>query len=217
MNDYFDIRYTIDPDRARIWKAIVEDLQKYIKKDYTVVDLGSGYCDFINQVRCKKKYAVDYSARSREYCGKDVHFVQATSTDLSIIHDQSVDVVFSSNLFEHLNRDQLDLTIREIRRILKSGSLLILLQPNYRYCYREYFDDFTHVSIFTHINLRDWLVRNYFKPVKLTPRYLPLAMKSLLPKSYWLTKLYLLSPWKPMGKQMLLVFEKTEEPIHVEQ
>ena len=36
-------------------------------------------------------------------------------------------------------------------------------------------------------------------------RFLPLTLKSALPKSYWLTKTYLHLPWRPMAGQMLVV------------
>jgi hypothetical protein len=82
------------------------------------------------------------------------------------------------------------------------------MQPNYRYAYKEYFDDYTHKKIFTHISLNDFFQANGFEAIKVLPKFLPFSLKSRLPKSYFLTKLYLHSFYKPMAKQMLLVFKK---------
>ena len=51
------------------------------------------------------------------------------------------------------------------RRKLSPNGSLTILQPNYRYAYREYFDDFTHVSIYSHVSLCDFLMANGFEIV----------------------------------------------------
>jgi hypothetical protein len=33
--------------------------QRYVPADGSVVDIGGGYCEFINAVRCRKKYIID--------------------------------------------------------------------------------------------------------------------------------------------------------------
>jgi hypothetical protein len=33
--------------------------QRYVPADGSVVDIGGGYCEFINAVRCRKKYTID--------------------------------------------------------------------------------------------------------------------------------------------------------------
>lgn len=208
MKEYYLHRYIYDPSRSEVWKAIVEDLSKYIRSSDTVIDIGCGFGDFISQVNCKERIAVDINRNEWTNFSERIKFIHSDSSDLNSIPRNSVDVVFSSNLFEHLNKHQLDLTLKEIYRIMRPGSKLIIIQPNYRYCYREYFDDYTHISVFSHISLSDLLKTCHFIPIKIVPRYLPLTMKSRLPKNYWLTKLYLKFPFKFMGKQMLLVFQK---------
>jgi ubiquinone/menaquinone biosynthesis C-methylase UbiE len=132
--------------------------------------------------------------------------VQAPCTDLGAIGDRSVDVVFASNLLEHLDDAELARTAAEFRRVLKQNGQAIVVQPNFRYAYREYFDDYTHKKVFTDVSLRDFFEANGFGTVVVKPRFLPFSLKSRLPKSYLLTRLYLASFVKPMGKQMLGVF-----------
>lgn len=205
--NYHKTRFKFDPGRLKVWRAITEYLQPYVGHNKTVLDLGSGYGDFINQIKAKKKYALDISSAVKYYINKDVFFIAKPSTSLEDIPTNTLDVVFSSNLFEHLDRSQLDQTMKGVKRSLKNGGVLILVGPNFRYAYREYFDDYTHKTIYTHVSLADLMYEYGFMPIKIMPKFLPLSLKSRLPKSYILTKMYLNSPFKPMGKQMLLIFE----------
>ena len=79
-----------------------------------------------------------------------------------------------------------------------------MLQPNYRYCYAEYFDDYTRVTPWSHSSIADFLRANGYEVMETRPRFLPLTVKSRLPVWGPLIGAYLLSPVKPMGKQMLI-------------
>ena len=205
--NYHKTRFKFDPGRLKVWRAITEYLQPYVGVDKTVLDLGCGYGDFINQIQAKKKYGLDLGPDVKNYINKDVKFINKPSTNLGEIPANTLDVTFSSNLFEHLDRADLDKTMTELKRCMKDKGTLILIGPNFRYAYKSYFDDYTHKTIFTHVSLADLMQEHGFKPIKVMPKFLPLTLKSKLPKSYYLTKLYLHSPFKPMGGQMLLIFE----------
>jgi SAM-dependent methyltransferase len=207
-DQYFKTRFIFDKSRDKVWRAICNDLRKYIPTEATIMDLGCGYGDFINNIHAKNKLAVDISPESKNFCKGSILFHQSSSHKLDFVMDESVDVVFSSNLLEHLDEETLAETLRELFRIIRKSGKLILLQPNYKYCYREYFDDYTHKKIFSHISLSDCVKSFGFRLYRSFPKYLPLSLKSRLPKSYWLTRIYLWSPIKPLAKQMLLVFEK---------
>jgi hypothetical protein len=125
-------------------------------------------------------------------------------TDLDGIADDSVDFAFASNLFEHIPQEALVAVLAQLRAKLTKRGTLTMIQPNYRYAYREYFDDYTHVAIYSHISMADLLVANGWEVLEVKPRFLPLTVKSRLPVSEWLIALYLRMPFKPMGKQMLL-------------
>lgn len=205
--NYHKTRFKFDPGRLKVWKAITEYLQPYIGSGKAVLDLGCGYGDFINQIQAKNKYGLDLGPDVKNYINKDVKFINKPSTSLEDIITNTLDTVFSSNLFEHLDRMDIDKTMKGITRGMKDGGTLILIGPNFRYAYKSYFDDYTHKTIFTHVSMADLMQEYGFKPVKVMPKFLPLTLKSRLPKSYYLTKLYLHSPLKPMGGQMLLIFE----------
>ena len=59
-----------------MWKAICEYLQKFVAPSSTVMDVGAGYCDFINQIQAQTKYAVDTNDKTARWCAApDVRFV----------------------------------------------------------------------------------------------------------------------------------------------
>ena len=109
-----------------------------------------------------------------------------------------------SNLFEHLTQADFATTLAALRRKLSPGGTLNILQPNYRYAYREYFDDYTHVAIYSHVSLADFLAANGYQVIETRPRFLPLTVKLRLPVHPALIAAYLKSPSKPLAKQMFL-------------
>ncbi len=209
MGDYYATRYAENVGRSKVWKAIVEYLSKYGKFDLLkIVDVGCGYGDFINHVQGGRLVAVDLNPDAERYLKKGVEFFCSSATDLSFIDSASMDLLFTSNLLEHLTDSDLDSAMSEFKRVLKVGGVVITMQPNYYYAYREYFDDYTHKKAFSHESLVDWFLANGFSLVSIEKRFLPFSLKSRLPKSYWLTRLYLLSFYRPFAKQMLGVFRK---------
>jgi SAM-dependent methyltransferase len=124
----------------------------------------------------------------------------------------SFDLVFASNLFEHLTREELANTLSSVWRALRDGGKLLIIQPNFKYCYRNYFDDYTHVQIFTEASLADLLLVSGFHPEKVVARFLPFSLKSGGPKWPWLLRVYLALPWKPLAGQMFIVARKASKP-----
>lgn len=208
--EYFSTRFVYDPRRDKVWKEVARHIQKkYIPEDSRVLDLGAGYCDFINHIKAAERHAVDIFSKLDQYAADGVKTHIGTCTDLSEFDDDSLDVVFASNLFEHLTHQELLLTISEIRRVLRKGGRLILLQPNFKYCYRTYFDDYTHLQIFTHEGMYDLLEMAGLRIEDMHGRYLPVNMKSTLklnlPFLDLIVRLYLHLPYKPLAGQMLAV------------
>jgi SAM-dependent methyltransferase len=204
--DYHGSRLAPDARRHAVWAALWKYFFRFrIASDACVLDLGSGYGDFINNVVARRRIAVDTWPGLAQQVDANVEAVVGPVTDLSPIADASVDFAFASNLFEHLPQDAFVTALREIRRTLAPGGTLTILQPNYRYAFREYFDDYTHVAVYSHISLADLLQAHGWEVVEVRPRFLPLTVKSRLPTWPILIKLYLALPIKPQGKQMLLV------------
>ncbi len=205
---YYHTRFQYDARRGVVWREVCRWLEDEVPPDAAVLELGAGYCDFINSINARHKCAVDISETVRTAAAPGVETHVGSSAELRFAADATFDVVFASNLFEHLERDALLVTLRETRRVLKPGGKLIVIQPNFRYAYREYFDDFTHVGMFTDQSLPDLLVASGFEVSKVLPRFLPFSMKSGLPVHPLLVRLYLHSPWRPRAGQMLVIARK---------
>lgn len=206
---YYEARFVFDKGRTKVWKAINEYLQKFIPLNASVLDIGCGYADFIKGITAKHKFAIDLNIQMQNHISdKSITFVAQSVLDDFPVEDGSLDVIFASNLFEHFNDQELDKLIKNVRIKLKPNGKLMLVQPNIYYAYREYWDDYTHKKAFSHVSLNDFLVSNDFGVIHLKKQFLPFSLKSKLPKSYFLTKMYLRSPVKPMGKQMLVIAQK---------
>lgn len=203
---YHDSRLTKDRKRDTVWKALWRYFfSKRIRPDDTVLDLGCGYGEFINNVAARRRIGIDAWEGMPAHLDTGVEAIVGSVTDLSGLEDGAVDYAFSSNLFEHLSKDQLAETLAQLKAKLSAKGTLTTLQPNYRYAANEYWDDYTHVTAWSHVSLADFLEAQGYEVVEVRPRFLPLTVKSRLPVWGPLIGAYLASPVKPMGKQMLLV------------
>jgi SAM-dependent methyltransferase len=205
MSEYHESRFACNRRRDLLWKTLCEAyFQRLIPPDACVLDLGTGYGSFINHIRCARRIAVDTWEGAIPHLASDVEVHIGSATDLGFISDNSVDFVFASNLFEHLTRKELSIVLEQVHAKLKHGGTLNILQPNYRFAYREYFDDYSHISIYSDRSLTDLLRFSRFRVIDCKPRFLPLTVLSPWPVWPILIRFYLLLPFKPMGKQMFL-------------
>lgn len=209
QSQYFQTRLPYDPRRAVVWKEVCRYLEaRYIPADAAVLDIGAGYGEFINQVRARDRHAVDLTNDLAGYFADGVKLHVHSCTSMPSLADASFDIVFASNVIEHLTREEVVTALAEVTRILKPGGKLILVQPNFKYSVGAYFDDYTHLQIYTHVSLADLLAACGFEIVAVQGRFLPLTMKSRLPTHALLVRAYLASPVKPLGAQMLVVAQK---------
>jgi hypothetical protein len=172
--------------------------------DDCVLDLGAGYCNFINAVVARRRIAVDTWADFPTHLAPGVEYKVGSVIDLDFLADGAVDFAFASNLFEHLTKGDFATLLKALQHKLSPRGTLTIVQPNYRYAFREYFDDFDHKSVYTHISLPDYLIANGYEVFRVEPRFLPLTVKGRLPVKPFLIRVWLASPIKPLGKQMLV-------------
>jgi ubiquinone/menaquinone biosynthesis C-methylase UbiE len=202
---YHDTRFAHDGRREVLWQTLCRHyFQRLVAPGDAVLELGCGYGDFINHIQCSRKIAVDQWAGAADYLRADVQAKIGSVVDLSAIPDGSIDFVFASNVFEHLPQSEFADCLGEVRRVLGPGGTLNILQPNYRLCSNEYFDDYTHVSIYSDRSLCDFLRAHGLRVLECQARFLPLTIKSRLPVSPALIRAYLASPVKPLAKQMFV-------------
>ncbi|MDE2589840.1 MAG: class I SAM-dependent methyltransferase, partial [Patescibacteria group bacterium] len=93
--------------RNILWRVLVNHFfQQYVSKKAVVLDLATGYGEFINNINAKKKFACDINPDSKKYLSKNVTFIQSSSTNIKL-RTGSVDIIFVSNFFEHITRDEI--------------------------------------------------------------------------------------------------------------
>jgi SAM-dependent methyltransferase len=202
---YHESRFTQDPRRQVLWRTLWRHVFRHqIGPEDCVLDLGSGYGNFINEVDARRRIALDVWPGFVAHLAPGVEGVVGDVTKLEFLAASSVDFAFASNLFEHLTQEAFAQALDGLKRALSSRGTLTLLQPNYRYAYREYFDDYTHVAIYSHVSISDFLTAQGWEVFEVHARFLPLTIKSRLPVHPWLIRAYLSLPVKPFGKQMLI-------------
>jgi hypothetical protein len=215
MSFYHEQYLPYDPRRKIAWKAISAYLMLFIGNQKSILELGAGYCECINSLRAKEKTAVDIWSGFRQFADADVAtVVQDLRIGLGKLKKRQYDVIIASNFLEHLMMKEATHLLDECHNCLKKNGRIILIQPNFRYAFKHYFDDYTHQTIYTDKSLGALLMSTGFSVFHQEPRFLPLTFKTRLPVWQWLIAGYLYSPWRPLAGQMLLIAEK--DVRHVE-
>jgi SAM-dependent methyltransferase len=210
MTSYHRVHFIDDPRRATVWRAVARHLAPHVPKDAHVLELGAGYCHWINNVDATRRVAADSWSELPAHTAPGVEpLVIDIVRDMASIPSESFDVVLASNVLEHVPHDDVPNVVENAARLLRSGGRFILIQPNFRYSWRSYFDDYTHRSIFTDVSLPAVLRAGGFRILTVKRRFVPYSMQGMnLPVTGWLVRAYLLSPLKPLAGQMLVIAEK---------
>ncbi len=210
----YTLRFSLEEKerKDRVWRVLCQNFfQRYIGEGDTVLDIGAGYCEFINHIVCRRRIALDVCQEVRFHAGAGVEVVGGTSTDLHALPDNAIDVAFASNFFEHLSsKHDLLTTLAEVRRVLRPGGRLLILQPNIRYVGGAYWDFFDHHLPLTERSLVEALELVGLKPVEVRSRFLPFTTKSAFPQHPFLVWLYLKVPivHRVLGQQSWIVAVK---------
>ena len=199
-------------EKEIIWQVLCENyFQQYISPGDTLLDLASGYGEFSRYIKAERKLAVDLNPDSASCVAPDVTFHLGSATDLSFIKDGEVDIVFTSNFFEHLpDKKTFDVLLAEVLRILKPGGRFMAMQPNIRYAPGKYWDFYDHHLPLSHLSCAEAFLRAGFSIDRLIGRFLPYSTKSRFPKNPALIALYLRIPqiWPLFGKQFFILGSK---------
>lgn len=197
------------PARAGVWRVVAAHLARWIPAQAHVLEIGAGYCHWINNVTAARRVAVDLWPELPRHAAPGVEAQVLDVAQLDTLGDAAFDTVLASNVLEHFAPDAAASLVASIAARLKPGGRVLIIQPNFRYAYRHYFDDYTHRSIFTHESMASLLRATGFTIELVQGKFLPYSMRGTrTAPPAWLIKAYLLSPIKPKAGQMLIVARK---------
>ena len=181
MADYLEIIYD---EKSHPLNTYPSKLIKYLFDSYgmskgqKILEPGCGRGEFLDAYRRLglKCYGLDLSPSAGGFL-EGIEVKQANIEKEALPYDDNYfDIVYSKSLMEHLHHP--DKYLSEVFRILKPGGKVLCLIPDWESNYKIYFDDFTHVTPFTKISLRDILLMSDFNDVNVVKfRQLPIVWK----------------------------------------
>ncbi|HEY5551319.1 MAG TPA: class I SAM-dependent methyltransferase [Opitutaceae bacterium] len=198
--------------RDRVWRVLTREFfSRWIAPESTVLDLGCGYGEFINNIPAGRKLAMDLNPDSPRHLRQAVEFLQQDCSKPWPLPGNSLDVVFTSNFFEHLpNKERLNVTLREILRCLKPGGRLIAVGPNIKFLHGVYWDFYDHHIYLTEASLGEALEIEGYEIEHIKPQFLPFTMVKAPQYPMFFVRLYIALPWvwRILGKQFLIIARK---------
>jgi SAM-dependent methyltransferase len=199
--------------KDQVWRILWRRVfRRWVPPDATLVDLGAGFCEFINHAEAKRRIAVDLNPETARLAAPGVEVRAASADQLGFLEAGEADVVFSSNFLEHLpSKEAVGRVFDEAFRVLKPGGRVVLMGPNIRYLPGKYWDYFDHHVPLSDRSVAEGLSLHGFLVEYLEPRFLPYTVKGSRARWGVLVEAYLaLRPLSSalFGRQFLLMARK---------
>jgi len=198
--------------RDAVWSRLCRGFfQQYVAPDSAVLDLGCGYGQFINHIRCGRKWAMDVNPDAARFLKPEVQLLAQDCAAPWTLAADSLDIVFTSNFFEHLpSKAILHDTLVQVRRCLKPGGRLIALGPNIKFVGARYWDFWDHHLPLTEQSLAEGLQSCGLTPASVQKRFLPYTMSRGVKVPAVLVSWYVHLPWLWLvfGEQFLVIAAK---------
>lgn len=170
--------------RKRIWAVLCTDYFQALvdePKTATVVDLGSGYGEFINHIKAKTRIAIDINPDSKQFLDQGATFIESPAQEI-YTHVNQAQLIFSSNFLEHLpDKATVESVISSCLRALQENGKLVLLGPNIRFLAGRYWDFWDHHVPLSEKSLTEVLRAEGFNIRRSIPRFLPYTMSGERP------------------------------------
>lgn len=210
LKQQYQLRFEKKADyRSKVWQILCQDFfTRYVQVDATILDLGAGWGEFINNIEARNKYAMDLNPATGQHLAQGITFVHQNCSDPWPFASGSLDVIFTSNFLEHLpNKNCVELAFDEAKRCLREGGLFICMGPNMKCIPGAYWDFWDHNLPLTELSISELMKMKGLRLEKCISRFLPYSMSNGSQPPLFLVKLYLKTPvvWKIFGKQFLVI------------
>ena len=146
LSTMYDEIFNKVPDHPRLTKRQSEEktahanknklslVRKYLNESTLFVEIGPGDCRFAFEVakRVKFSYAVDICDQRNpaDIAPNNFQLIIYDGYNLENIESESIDLVFSDQLIEHIHEDDTRLHFELILRILKEGGIYVFRTPH---------------------------------------------------------------------------------------
>ena len=198
--------------RQKVWALLIRHfLRSWVPDRAKVLDLGAGQGEFINQVSAQTRWAMDLNPDSPSHWDQGVIPLHQDCSQPWPLPENSLDLVFTSNFFEHLpNKECLKKTLQQALRALRPGGRLVAMGPNVRLLPGAYWDFWDHYLPLTERSLAEVGQLVGFTVERATAATLPYSMSTGLQPPVLAIRIYLALPllWRFLGKQFLVVLRK---------
>lgn len=195
LKDLYKIRFSNNylPRKNAIWKVLCRDfLQNFIPKTNTVIDVASGYGEFINNIKAQRKIAIDLNPEAPQYLNQDVKFQFCSALEIENHYPSTADTIFTSNFLEHLSdKSMLNKFFDQVLISLKPGGYYIIFGPNARYEPGRYRDYYNHHLGLTDKSLYEASILKDFDIDRCIAKFLPFTTQESIPTHPFFVWLYL--------------------------
>lgn len=206
-------RFAANQDyRRKVWRILIDNyFSQFIPTSASVLDLGCGYGEFVNGIRASRRFAMDLNQDAEKFLESGVEFLCQDCSQHWPFPENSLDVVFTSNFFEHLpDKQSLGLTLDQVKRALKPRGKLIAMGPNVKHVPGAYWDFWDHYLPLTELSLSEALENRGMRVERAIAKFLPYTMARGPQPPPWFVGAYLRLPlvWPVFGRQFLVVAVK---------
>jgi ubiquinone/menaquinone biosynthesis C-methylase UbiE len=118
------------------YKYLVEKVREILREqgisDKRILELGCGISPYLGEMKAKEKWGLDIS---QELLNKnnpeDANFIKGNILRCSNLFDKKkFDFIFMVGVLHHINEEEHEIVIKEIKKLLKKDGRLLIIEPN---------------------------------------------------------------------------------------